>query len=215
VPIVFDARAAGSLVGHLASAVNGASIARQTSFLRDKLGAQLFGKSIRIMDDPLRRRGLRSRPFDAEGVATTQLALVEGGVLRSWLLDCGTARELGMRTTGHAHRGVSSTPSPSATNLYLAPGAKTREQLLSEISEGFYVTDLIGMGVNGVTGDYSRGAAGFWIENGELTYAVSEVTIAGHLLDIFRSLEPADDLTFRYGTNAPTVRVEGLTIAGR
>jgi PmbA protein len=215
VPIVFDARAAGSLVGHLASAVNGASIARQTSFLKDKLGAQLFGKSIRIIDDPLRRRGLRSRPFDAEGVATSPLALVEGGVLRSWLLDCGTARELGMRTTGHAHRGVSSTPSPSATNLYLAPGAKTREQLLSEISEGFYVTDLIGMGVNGVTGDYSRGAAGFWIENGELTYAVSEVTIAGHLLDIFRSLEPADDLTFRYGTNAPTVRVEGLTIAGR
>jgi PmbA protein len=215
VPIVFEARAAGSLVGHLASAINGASIARQTSFLKDKLGAQLFGKSIRIMDDPLRRRGLRSRPFDAEGVAGAPLALVEGGVLRTWLLDSATARELGMKTTGHAQRGVSSSPSPSATNLYLAPGQRTREQLLSEIAEGFYVTDMIGMGVNGVTGDYSRGAAGFWIENGQLTYPVSEVTIAGHLLDIFRSLEPADDLTFRYGTNAPTVRVEGLTIAGR
>jgi PmbA protein len=215
VPIVFDARAAGSLVGHLGSAINGAAIARQTSFLKDKLGAQLFGKAVRIMDDPLRRRGLRSRPFDGEGVACAPLALVDDGVLRSWLLDSATGRELGMRTTGHAQRGVSSSPSPAPTNLYLAAGAKTRERLVSEISEGFYVTDLIGMGVNGVTGDYSRGAAGFWIENGELTYPVSEVTIAGHLLDIFRSLEPADDLTFRHGTNAPTVRVEGLTIAGR
>lgn len=215
VPVVFDARVAGSLIGHLAGAINGASVARKTSFLKDKLGQLLFGSTIRIIDDPLRRRGLRSRPFDAEGVAGSALAVVDRGVLRSWLLDCATARELGMRTTGHAQRGVSSVPSPSSSNLYLEPGAISRANLIGEIEEGFYVTDLIGMGTNIVTGDYSRGAAGFWIVRGEPTYPVSEVTIAGHLSDIFRSLTPADDLSFRYGVNAPTVRVEGLTVAGR
>jgi PmbA protein len=199
----------------LASAINGAAVARKTSFLKDKLGQALFGGTIRIIDDPLRRRGLRSRPFDAEGVAGAPLAVVDQGVLRSWLLDCATARELGMHTTGHAQRGVSSTPSPSSSNLYLEPGAISRAKLIGEIAEGFYVTDLIGMGSNIVTGDYSRGAAGFWIVNGEPTYPVSEVTIAGHLSEIFRSLTPADDLSFRYGVNSPTVRVEGLTVAGR
>jgi len=215
VPVVFDARVAGSLVGHLASAINGAAIARKTSFLKNKLGEGLFPRTIRIIDDPLRRRGLRSRPFDAEGVAGAPLAVVDQGVLRSWLLDCATARELGLRTTGHAQRGVSSVPSPASTNLYLEPGVTSREKLLADIDEGFYVTDLIGMGANVVTGDYSRGAAGFWIVHGEPAYPVSEVTIAGHLSDIFRSLTPADDLSFRYGINAPTVRVEGLTVAGR
>ncbi|MGD9846862.1 MAG: TldD/PmbA family protein [Variibacter sp.] len=214
VPVVFDSRLAGSLVGHLASAINGASIARRTSFLQDKRGKRIFSPGITVIDDPLRRRGLRSRPFDGEGVAGAQLALVEDGVLRSWILDCATARELGLQTTGHAQRGVSSVPSPGASNLHLAPGKTTREALIGEIKQGLYVTDLIGMGVNIVTGDYSRGAAGFWIENGEITYPVSEITIAGHLSDIFRSLAPAEDLQFRYGTNAPTVRVEGLTIAG-
>ena len=214
VPVVFDPRVAGSLVGHLAGAVNGAAVARGTSFLKDKLGEQVFGAGIRIVDDPLRVRGLRSRPFDAEGVAGARLALVEGGRLRSWVLDTGTARELGLRTTGHASRGVSSVPSPSATNLYLEASSKSREALIGDIVDGFYVTDLIGSGASIVTGDYSRGAAGFWIENGALSYAVSEVTIAGHLTDMFRSLEPADDLVFRYGVNSPTVRVEGLTVAG-
>jgi PmbA protein len=214
VPVVFHPRAAGSLVGHLASAINGASIARKTSFLQDKLGERLFPAGIRIVDDPLRRRGLRSRPFDAEGVAGKSLALVDDGILKSWILDCATARELGLRSTGHAQRGVSSAPSPASSNLHLEAGRKSPQELLAEISDGFYVTDLIGMGANTVTGDYSRGAAGFWILNGELTYAVSEVTIAGHLSDIFRTLEPASDLTFRYGVNAPTVRVEGLTVAG-
>ena len=214
VPIVFDPRVAGSLVSHLGSAVNGAAIARHTSFLQDKLGERLFRSEIRIVDDPLRRRGLRSRPFDAEGVAGQPMALVENGVLQSWLLDSATARELGHTTTGHAHRGVSSAPSPGPTNLYLEPGPKTPQALIGEIKQGFYVADLIGMGVNFVTGDYSRGAAGFWIENGELTFPVSEVTIAGNLADMFAHLEPADDLVFRYGTNAPTVRVEGLTVAG-
>ncbi|MBN8956571.1 MAG: TldD/PmbA family protein [Rhizobiales bacterium] len=214
IPVVFDSRLAGSLVGHLASAANGAAIARRTSFLQDKRGERIFAPGISIIDDPLRPRGLRSRPFDGEGVAGKRLALVEDGVLQSWILDCATGRELGLQTTGHAQRGVSSAPSPGASNLHLAPGSKTRDQLIGEIAQGLYVTDLIGMGVNIVTGDYSRGIAGFWIENGVITYPVSEVTVAGHLNDIFRSLEPADDLQFRYGTNAPTVRVEGLTIAG-
>jgi PmbA protein len=215
VPVVFDPRVAGSLVSHLASAANGASVARKTSFLRDKMGQKLFADGIRIIDDPLRKRGLRSHPFDGEGVAGKKLALVDEGVLRSWILDCSTARELGLTTTGHASRGVSSTPSPGASNLHLEAGTLNPGALIADIKDGFYVTDLIGMGVNMVTGDYSRGASGFWIENGKRTYAVSEVTIAGHLFDIFRTLTPADDLEFRYGINAPTVRLEGLTVAGQ
>ena len=214
VPVVFDPRVAGSLVSHLASAINGSAIARQTSFLKDRMDERLFRGGVRILDDPLRRRGLRSRPFDAEGVAGRPIALVEGGVLTTWLLDSATARELGKTTTGHAQRGVSSPPSPAPTNLHLEPGTETPEALIGGVARGFYVTDLIGMGVNLVTGDYSRGAAGFWIENGALTYPVSEVTIAGDLAEMFRTLEPANDLKFRYGTNAPTVRVEGMTVAG-
>ena len=144
-----------------------------------------------------------------------RLALIDEGILTSWLLDCATARELGMTTTGHAHRGVSSAPSPGAYNLHMEAGSVSPKQLISDIKQGFYVTDLIGSGVNGVTGDYSRGASGFWIENGELAYPVSEVTIAGHLLDMFKSLTPASDLEFRYGVNAPTLRIEGLTLGGR
>ena len=215
VPVVFDRRIAGSLVGSLASAVNGAAIARKTSFLMERLGQQVFAKGIRILDDPLRKRGQRSRPFDAEGVAGRKLALVDDGILMTWLLDSATARELGRETTGHASRGVSSSPSPSATNLYLEAGTATPDELIADIHQGFYVTDLIGSGTNIVTGDYSRGASGFWIERGRRTYPVSEVTIAGHLSDMFRTLTPANDLEFRYGTNAPTVRIEGLTVAGR
>jgi PmbA protein len=215
VPVVFDPRVAGTIVGHLVSAVNGASIARKSSFLREKMGAKLFADGIRIIDDPLRKRGQRSRPFDAEGVAGKKLAIIDDGVLTTWLLDCATARELGLATTGHAQRGVSSTPSPGATNLHMEPGKLSPDELIADIKQGFYITDLIGSGVNGVTGDYSRGASGFWIENGKRTYAVSEVTIAGHLLDIFRTLTPANDLVFKYGTNAPTLRIEGLTLAGQ
>jgi PmbA protein len=215
VPVVFDRRLAGSLIGHLANAINGSAIARKTSFLKEKLGQRLFRPGIRVIDDPRRLRGLRSRPFDAEGVSTRQLAVVEDGVLASWLLDCATARELGLQTTGHAQRGVSSTPAPGPSNLHLAAGDDTPDALIADIAEGFYVTDLIGVGVNYVTGDYSRGASGFWIENGERSYPVSEVTIAGNLIDMFQALVPANDLQFRFGTNAPTVRVEGLTVAGR
>jgi PmbA protein len=214
VPVVFDPRVAGSLIGHLAGAINGGAIARKTSFLMDKLGERLFRPGLRIIDDPLRRRGLRSRPFDAEGVGGRRLAVIDDGVLTSWFLDSATGREIGRPSTGHATRGVSSAPSPGATNLHLEPGPSTPQALIGDIAEGFYVVDLIGSGANLVTGDYSRGAAGFWIENGALTYPVSEVTIAGHLTEIFQHLEPANDLTFRYSVNAPTVRIEGLTVAG-
>jgi PmbA protein len=215
VPVVFDKRVAGSLLGHLSTAVNGSAIARKTSFLKDKLGQRLFKPGIRIVDDPLRRKGLRSRPFDGEGVAARPLAIVEDGMLRSWLLDTATARELGQKTTGHAQRGVSGPPGPGATNLYLEPGPLSPDELIADIADGFYVTELIGFGINGVTGDYSRGAGGFWIENGQRTYPVSEVTIAGNLIAMYAALTPANDLEFRMGTNAPTVRVEGLTVAGR
>ena len=215
VPVVYDPRVSGSLVGHLVGAINGASIARKTSFLKDRLGEQLFASNIRIIDDPLRPRGLRSQSFDAEGVRVKKLAIIDQGVLTSWLLDRATARELKLTTTGHAHRGVSSSPSPGSYNLHLEAGEPTPEELISDIRQGFYVTDLIGSGVNGVTGDYSRGASGFWIENGKITFPVSEVTIAGHLLDMFKSMTPANDLVFRYGVNAPTLRIEGLTLGGR
>jgi PmbA protein len=215
VPVVYDRRVAGGIIGHLATAINGNAVARKTSFLRDKLGERLFQPGIRIVDDPLRRRGLRSRPFDGEGVAGRPLAVVEDGVLKTWFLDSATARELNLATTGHAQRGVSSSPSPGASNLHLEPGTQTPDALIADIPEGFYVTELIGFGVNQVTGDYSRGATGFWIENGKRTYPVSEVTIAGNLVDMFRNLTPANDLEFRFGTNAPTLRVEGLTVAGQ
>jgi PmbA protein len=215
VPVIFDSRLSNTLISHLASASNGASIARKSSFLKDRLGERLFSPGIRIVDDPLRKRGLRSHPFDGEGVAVKKMNFIDDGILTTWFLDSATARELGMSTTGHAARGVSAPPSPVPSNLYLEPGALTPEQLIAETGTGFYVTDLIGMGTNLVTGDYSRGAAGYWIENGELTYPVSEVTIAGHLLDMFRSLTPANDLLFKFVTNAPTLRVEGMTVAGQ
>jgi PmbA protein len=214
VPVVFDPRVAGSLLGHLAGAISGTAVARKTSFLKDRLGEMVFAPGIEIVDDPLRRRGLRSRPFDGEGVAGRQRRLVDGGRLTTWLLDSATARQLGLASTGHASRGTASPPTPAPTNLYLQPGKLSPAALLADIAEGFYVTELIGFGVNGVNGDYSRGAAGFWIERGALAYPVSELTIAGNLKDMFRQLTPADDLVFKYGTDAPTVRVDGMTVAG-
>lgn len=215
VPVIYDPRPAAGLVGHLVSAINGTSIARKSSFLTGKLGEQLFASGIRIIEDPLRRRGLRSHAFDAEGVATQRRALIDDGVLQTYLLDCATARALGMTTTGNASRGASSTPSPSATNVHLEPGNLSAKELYADIKAGLYITDMIGSGVNGVTGDYSRGASGFWIENGELAYPVSEITVSGNLIEMFRSLVAANDLEFRTSMNAPTLRVEGLTIAGR
>jgi PmbA protein len=213
-PVVFDPRVANGLLGHFAGAISGHAIARGVSFLKDRMGEQVFAGGVRIIDDPHRARGLRSKPFDGEGVANGRRALVVDGKLSSWLLDCSSARQLGLRTTGHAARGVGGPPAPSPTNLYMEPGSRTPKELMSDIKSGFYVTDLMGMGVNLVTGDYSRGASGFWIENGEIAYPVAEVTIAGNLKDMFLHLTPANDLEFRYGSNAPTLRLEGMTIAG-
>jgi PmbA protein len=214
VPVVFDPRVAGGLIGHLASAINGRTVARGTSFLKNKLGEPVFARGLNIVDDPHRARGLRSKPFDAEGLKNARGPIVEDGVLKTWLLDLRSARQLGLAPTGHASRGTSSPPGPAATNLYLEPGEKSPDALIGEIDAGFYITEMMGMGVNGVTGDYSRGASGFWIEKGALAYPVSEVTVAGNLKDMYLALTPADDLEFRYGINAPTVRVDGMTVAG-
>jgi PmbA protein len=214
VPVVFDPRESAGLLGHFAGAISGAAIARGVSFLKDKMGEQIFAPGISIIDDPHRRRGLRSKPFDGEGVANARHALIEKGRLTTWLLDCASARQLGLQTTGHAARGTGGPPHPQSTNLYMEPGALSPEALIADIEQGFYVTELMGMGVNGVTGDYSRGAAGFWIEKGKIAYAVSEVTIAGNLKEMYLNLTPASDLVFRYSTNAPTLRIEGMTIAG-
>jgi len=213
-PVVFHPDEAASLIGHFAGAISGAAIARGVSFLKDRMGQAIFAPGLNIIDDPHRVRGLRSKPFDGEGVANQRRALIEDGRLTTWLLDCASARQLGLQTTGHAARGTGGPPSPSATNLYLEAGKLSVKELIADIKQGFYVTELMGMGVNGVTGDYSRGAAGFWIENGEIAFPVSEVTIAGNLKDMFAHLTPANDLEFRHGTNAPTVRVEGMTLAG-
>ncbi|MGE0251294.1 MAG: TldD/PmbA family protein [Dongiaceae bacterium] len=215
VPVVFDPRIANSWVRYLLQAINGAAIARGTSFLKDKMGKNIFNSAIHIHDDPHRKRGLRSRPVDAEGIATTPLALVQDGILQSWLLDLRTARQLKLSSTGHAVRGVASPPSPSASNAYMAAGKMTPAELIADIEAGFYVTDTMGGGVNLVTGDYSQGASGFWIEKGQIAYPVSEVTIAGHLNDIFKDLTPANDLVFRYGIDAPTLRAAAMTVAGQ
>jgi PmbA protein len=213
-PVVYHPRVASSLLGHLTSAINGASVARGTSFLKDALGTALFGPAIAIHDDPTRPRGLRSRPFDAEGMATAPRAIVEGGVLTTWILDCRTARMLGLATTGHASRGVAGPPSPATTNVWLAPGTVSPAALMADIAEGLYITELIGMGINPVTGDYSRGAAGFMIRNGALAEPVAEITVAGNLKDMFARMVPANDLVFRRGTDSPTLRIDGLTVAG-
>jgi PmbA protein len=178
------------------------------------MGAQLFASGITVTDDPHRHRGLRSAPFDDEGLPTQKRNVIEDGRLTTWFLDLRSARQLGLQSTGHASRGVSSPPSPSASNLYLAPGTQSVDDMIKDIEQGFFITDLIGMGVNGVTGDYSRGASGFWIEKGELTHSVSEVTVASNLLDMFKALTPANDLSFRYGVDTPSVRLDAMTIAG-
>ena len=213
-PVIYDPRVSASLVGHLAGAVNGASIVRGTSFLRDKMGAAILAKGITIRDDPHRVRGLRSRPFDGEGQATAPLDLVAHGVLMTWVLDGRSARQLGLKTTGSAARGTSAPPGPSTTNLYMAAGDVSPADLMADIREGLYVTELIGSGINGITGDYSRGAAGFMIRNGQLAEPVAEITIADNLIGMFARLTPADDLRFLRGTDAPTIRIDGMTMAG-
>lgn len=214
VTVLWEPRAATGLVGHLVSAINGAAIARKTSFLKNRLGEAVFAPGITIVDDPCLSRGLASRPFDGEGVAGRPTNLVENGILKTWLLDGASARELGLVTNGRAARGTGS-PAPGSTNVTLLPGTTSRADLLASIDRGILVTDMIGSGVNGITGDYSRGASGFLIEKGEIGAPVSEITIAGNLADMYARLVAADDLERRFSIAAPSLMIEGLTVAGR
>ena len=211
-PVLFDPRVSASLLGHFAGAISGSSIARKTSFLLDRLGQQVFASGVTIVDDPLRLRGLRSRPFDAEGVRVSRQELVSGGVLNQWIAETASARQLGIAPTGHAARGVGGAPSASPSNLYMAAGSRTREELLATFPEAVLVIELIGQGVNPVTGDYSRGAVGFMVRGGEIAEPVSEITIASNLIDMFATLEPASDLEFRRGVDTPTILVPEMTV---
>jgi PmbA protein len=211
-PVLFDPRVSSTLLGHFAGAITGSSIARKTSFLQDKLGQRVFGESVTIVDDPLRLRGLRSRPFDGEGVRVARQELVSGGVLKQWIADSASARQLGIRPTGHAARGTGGAPGASPSNLYMEAGARSREELLAAHPEAVLITEMIGQGVNAVTGDYSRGAVGFMVRGGEIAEPVAEITIASNLIDMFASLEPASDLIFRRGTDAPTILVPEMTV---
>lgn len=213
-PVVFDPRAGSSLLGHLAGAIAGAAIARKTSFLIDRLGEMVFSAGVSVVDDPLRPRGLRSRPFDGEGLPTRRTTIIEDGRLTGWLVDSASGRQLGLAPTGHAARGGGGSPGTSVTNLYMAAGHMSPDALMADIGLGVYITELIGMGVNGLTGDYSRGASGFVIRDGRIAEPVAEITIAGNLKDMFAALTPANDLAMRYAINVPTLRVEGMTIAG-
>ena len=214
VTVVFDPRIARGFVGHIAGAINGAAVARKTSFLRDRMGQQVLKSGLNITDDPLVVRGSSSRPFDGEGVSGERLVMIEDGVLKHWFLSTSTGRELGLPTNGRGVRGGNSV-TPASTNLALEPGDIAPEDLIRGIGNGFYVTELIGQGVNMITGEYSRGASGFWIENGELAYPVSEVTIASNLKDMFMRLTPASDIDRKFGVASPTIAIEGMTLAGR
>ena len=213
VDVIFDPRVARGIAGHLAGAINGASVARKTSFLRDRMGKQVAAGGITVTDEPMLLRGQASRPFDGEGVEGAKLLMVENGVLNHWFLSTSVARELGLKTNGRGARGGSSV-SPSSTNLAIEAGDKTPEELIGALKSGFYVTEVFGQGVDMVTGEYSRGASGFWIENGELAYPVSEVTIASNLKDMFLKMIPANDLDRNFGTASPTLLIEGMTLAG-
>ncbi|WP_337266221.1 TldD/PmbA family protein [Oryzifoliimicrobium ureilyticus] len=214
VTVVFDPRVARGFVGHIAGAINGAAVARKTSFLRDKMGQQVLKSGLTVTDDPLIVKGPSSRPFDGEGVIGEKLSMIEDGVLQHWFLSTSTAREIGMETNGRGVRGGNSV-SPASTNLALEPGDVSPAALISGVGTGLYVTELIGQGVNMITGEYSRGASGFWIENGELTFPVSEVTIASNLKEMFMRMTPANDIDRKYGVASPTLAIEGMTLAGR
>jgi PmbA protein len=213
VNVVFDPRVARGFAGHLAGAINGASVARKTSFLRDKMGEQILSAKVTVTDDPLRLRGSASRPFDGEGVAGQKLTMVENGVLKHWFLSHAVARELGLETNGRGVRSGSSV-SPTSTNFAFELGDISPDELIRNIGTGLYVTEVIGQGVNMITGEYSRGASGYWIENGVLTHAISEVTIAGNLQDMFMNMVLANDLDRSFGTAAPTIAITGMTLAG-
>ena len=212
--IILEPRLASGLLKNLASAINGISIARKTSFLRERMGQKILPEGITITDDPGIKRGIGSCPFDGEGLKTEKIEFITNGILNEWILDGATARELRLRCNARAERGGSGT-FPSTTNFYMKPGTVTHKALIASVGQGLYVTEMIGHGINMITGDYSRGASGFWIENGEISFPVSEITIAGNLVSMFAHLTPASDLMFRYATNAPTLAIEGMMIAGK
>lgn len=211
--VLFDPRVASSLLGHFAGAISGSAVARKSSFLQDKLGSQVFAAGVTIVDDPVRLRGLCSRPFDGEGVRVARSELVSDGVLKGWIAESASARQLGIQPTGHATRGTGGAPGASPSNLYIAAGSRSRDQLLAAFPEAILVTELIGQGVNGVTGDYSRGAAGFYVRDGAIAEPVAEMTIASNLIDMFATLEPGSDLEFRRGVDAPTLLIPEMVIA--
>jgi PmbA protein len=211
-PVIFDPRVSSGLLGHFAGAISGSAIARKTSFLQEKLGASVFASGVTIVDDPLRPRGLRSRPFDAEGVRVSRRELVSRGVLQSWIAESASARQLGIEPTGHAWRGDGGAPDASPSNMYMEAGPRSREELLAAFSEAVLIVELIGQGVNSVTGDYSRGAVGFMVRGGQIAEPVAEITIASNLIDMFATLEPASDLEFRLGIDAPTILVPDMTV---
>ncbi|MBU0585252.1 MAG: TldD/PmbA family protein [Alphaproteobacteria bacterium] len=213
VDVVFDPRVARGIAGHLSGAINGASVARKTSFLRDKMGKQIASAGITVTDEPMRMRGQASRPFDGEGVPGEKLLMVDKGVLNHWLLSTSVARELGLQTNGRGARAGTSV-SPTSTNFAIEAGERDPEDLIASLKSGFYVTEVFGQGVDMVTGEYSRGASGFWIENGEIAYPISEVTIASNLKDMFLRMVPANDLDRNFGTASPTLLIEGMTLAG-
>ena len=213
-PVIFDPRVSRSIAGHFASAINGSAIARKTSFLKDMLKKQIANPSINIIDDPFLKRGLGSRLFDAEGLGSREYTLIKDGILQQWLLDLSTAKQLNLKPSGNAKRGISGPPSPGTSNFMISPGDVTPDNLIKNVSEGFFVTDMIGSSVSMITGDYSRGASGFWIKNGELSIPITEATIAGNLKEMFMTLQPANDIDYSHSINSPTLLIEGMTIAG-
>ncbi len=213
-PVLYDERVSGSLIGHLLGAANGASVARGGSWLRDRLGEAVLPATLSLEEQPHRPRASGSRPFDAEGLATSARKIVDGGVLTGWTLDLASGRQLGMASTANAQRGTSAPPSPGTGNVALTPGTMDRAALLREMGTGFLVTSMIGASINPTTGDYSRGASGFWVENGEILYPVTGVTIAGNLRDMLKTLVPANDARPWLSHLVPSLLVEGLTLAG-
>ncbi len=213
-PVLFDERISSSMIGHLLAAINGASIMRGSSWLRDAMGEQVLPKGLHLIEDPRRPRVSGSKPFDAEGLQTEQRLLVEDGVLQSWTLDLATGRKLGMASTANAARGTSSPPSPASGNMELTQGNASREELIREMGTGLLITSMIGSSINPTTGDYSRGASGFWVENGEIAYAVNECTVAGNLREMLLSMTPANDARSHLSRVVPSLLIEGMTLAG-
>jgi PmbA protein len=212
--VLFDERVAASLIGHLLSAANGSAIARGSSWARDLLGKPVLPETLSVIEDPLRPRIGASRPFDAEGLPTFRRAIVDRGILTGWTLDLATGRKLGMASTASASRGTQAPPSPGTSNIDLTPGTASRGDLIRDMGTGLLITSLIGSTVNPTTGDYSRGASGFWVENGQITHAVNEVTVAGNLIDMLLRITPANDARAHLSTRVPSLLVEGLTLAG-